>query len=199
MARTKDPTRRDAILRCAKQLFAQKGYAQSSIADLVEASGFPVGSLYTYFSGKEDIARAIIEDGWRELAGGMRRGMASLKSPESRMSYLIGDFLPKLLDDADFISIVMSEAGAFANTGDKVEELSALLVGLFGETSGQHGLLSDYPPKSLKAGLAVFYLGILSVVKLSRSGQLDVGSADVLDFLKRLVEKSLNMQIGTES
>ena len=41
----------DAALRC----FAQRGYAQTKIADIATAAGYTAASLYTYFPGKKEI------------------------------------------------------------------------------------------------------------------------------------------------
>jgi AcrR family transcriptional regulator len=53
---------RDRILAAATRVFAEKGYHSSTIADVVRESGLSVGSIYTYFSGKDELIRLTCED-----------------------------------------------------------------------------------------------------------------------------------------
>ncbi len=52
---------REIVLDSALYLFAQKGYFNTSIPDIVCHSGVSTGSIYHHFSDKLDIARALYE------------------------------------------------------------------------------------------------------------------------------------------
>ncbi|MFN7164185.1 MAG: TetR family transcriptional regulator [Hyphomonas sp.] len=54
---------REAILAAARSLFAARGYAASSLADIVEAAGVTKGALFHHFAGKEDLFLEV----WRLL------------------------------------------------------------------------------------------------------------------------------------
>jgi len=56
------PRTRRALLEAARQVFTEQGYAQTSIADVVERAGSSVGSLYHHFGGKSDLFLAL----WHE-------------------------------------------------------------------------------------------------------------------------------------
>ena len=58
----------EAVLDELTALFWQKGYAQTSIADLVDASGVHKSSLYSTFGSKEELFSKILR---RYLAGRM--------------------------------------------------------------------------------------------------------------------------------
>lgn len=49
---------RQRILEAASQVFADKGFHDASIQDVVRASGLSVGAIYTYFRSKDDLVRA---------------------------------------------------------------------------------------------------------------------------------------------
>jgi AcrR family transcriptional regulator len=51
---------RTGLLRQAAQLFARRGYARTSIADLTRASASSRGTLYHYFDSKEAILKEIL-------------------------------------------------------------------------------------------------------------------------------------------
>jgi AcrR family transcriptional regulator len=53
------PKTRRALLEAARQVFTEQGYAQTSIADVVERAGSSVGSLYHHFGGKSELFLAL--------------------------------------------------------------------------------------------------------------------------------------------
>ena len=60
-----EPTR-TRIVRAAMELFWEKGYQSTSVADLLHRAGVHSGSLYHFFPGKQDVLLAVL-DGY--LAG----------------------------------------------------------------------------------------------------------------------------------
>lgn len=63
-----DKTRR-VILAAARKLFATKGYANTSIKDLVEGAGVTRGALYHHFKDKEALFAIVFESVARETLG----------------------------------------------------------------------------------------------------------------------------------
>jgi TetR/AcrR family transcriptional repressor of nem operon len=53
---------RNRIIETAKTLFHLNGYTNTSVDDIVRRSGVTKGNLYYYFSSKEDLGRAVVED-----------------------------------------------------------------------------------------------------------------------------------------
>src|SRR5580658_6564357 len=51
-----------ALLDAARDVFARQGFAEASIADIVERAGSSVGSLYHHFGGKSELFLAL----WQE-------------------------------------------------------------------------------------------------------------------------------------
>ncbi|GAA2087520.1 TetR/AcrR family transcriptional regulator [Actinomadura alba] len=52
---------RRGILGAAREVFAERGFAEASVADVVERSGSSVGSLYHHFGGKAELFLALYE------------------------------------------------------------------------------------------------------------------------------------------
>jgi TetR/AcrR family transcriptional repressor of nem operon len=52
---------KDKIVYAAMLLFAQKGYASTSVADILQAAGVNAGSLYHFFPGKQDVLIAVLD------------------------------------------------------------------------------------------------------------------------------------------
>ena len=59
-ARTAETQR--ALLDAARAVFTEQGFADASIADVVERAGSSVGSLYHHFGGKSEMFIAL----WQE-------------------------------------------------------------------------------------------------------------------------------------
>lgn len=59
---------RARIVAHALELFARHGYEATSVRMIAESAGTALGLLYTHFRGKNDLLRAIVEDGMRGVA-----------------------------------------------------------------------------------------------------------------------------------
>jgi AcrR family transcriptional regulator len=57
----------EALLASARRLFAEQGYARTSLSEIVADAGVTKGAVYHHFSGKEDVFRAVFEREQRAL------------------------------------------------------------------------------------------------------------------------------------
>ena len=81
---------RAAILDAAERLFAERGYAATTIKQIGAAGGVNSALLYYYFADKEQLYRAVLE---RLLSTLMARGgevFSSARSPEDAIRGLVG-------------------------------------------------------------------------------------------------------------
>lgn len=84
MARTQSeryPEIRQNILKQAARLFAEQGYAGTTIIDLAEACESSRGALYHYFGSKEDILFHILDEHVRLLFEEIQTAVQSKKDP----------------------------------------------------------------------------------------------------------------------
>jgi len=58
---------RKRLVQTALRLFASRGYYNTGIADILRESGCKRGTLYHYFSSKEDLGYAVIDESVRLL------------------------------------------------------------------------------------------------------------------------------------
>ena len=66
MRRKKDGFREE-LLRYARQQVAQEGPENINIRDLAQRAGIASGTVYNYFSGKDELLLALIEESWSGL------------------------------------------------------------------------------------------------------------------------------------
>lgn len=52
----------EKILQAAEQVFAAKGFAATSMGDIAEQAQLPRSNLHYYFSTKDDLYRAVLQD-----------------------------------------------------------------------------------------------------------------------------------------
>jgi AcrR family transcriptional regulator len=57
----KQEERRKQILDCAKPVFAEKGYYDTQVEDIIKAAKIGKGTVYEYFRNKEDLFLCLLE------------------------------------------------------------------------------------------------------------------------------------------
>ena len=62
---------RELILHAAKNIFLEKGYAETSIRNIAEKIEYSPGTIYLYFKEKDSIFHALHQEGFRKLIGTM--------------------------------------------------------------------------------------------------------------------------------
>jgi len=91
---------RQNIIEKSLQLFCVKGYYNTSINNILEATGLTKGGLYGHFSSKEDIWYAVYDEAlgiWRQV---VFKGIQSNFSPLERIqTFIENDIKNKLGND----------------------------------------------------------------------------------------------------
>lgn len=81
--------KRDALVAAAAELFWKQGYAATSIADIAEFSGVPVGNVYYYFQSKSALALAVSDVFVSETETMLEEVRSELSGPRERLSMLV--------------------------------------------------------------------------------------------------------------
>ena len=195
MARARDEKKRQTIIKAAKGLFASHGFFNTSVADIVKACGLPVGTIYTYFSSKDEIVRAIVDEGWADLHTRLKNLLAESNDVTVRLQSLLHNFLPELFEDIDLINILLSEAIDLTRIEEKVEQLSALIYSIIKQPLAFQTSSSDFTPQSMKTALVVYFLGILNAVRITRAAHIGINDADILAFVRQTIAASLKIDL----
>src|SRR5215470_17494014 len=77
--------KRDAILRAATDVFAERGYFNSQVADVARVAGVAAGTVYLYFRSKDDLLISIFERGMRDAIAQGRALASDVSDPVSRL------------------------------------------------------------------------------------------------------------------
>ena len=91
---------RKALLRVARKLFTDRGYADASTEDVVRRARVTRGALYHHFRDKQDLFKAVLHEEEQRLAREI--AVAALKEPDPWQRLLAGSqaFLDACLDPA---------------------------------------------------------------------------------------------------
>lgn len=117
-------TTRDRILRVAAEMFAQKGYHGTSVADLGTAAGIKRGALYYHIGSKEELLYDLSKRHVEEALGRCRRVVDSDLHPVEKLRMLAREHLAALVPRRAEVIVVIREMHAL--TGKRAEQLGQL-------------------------------------------------------------------------
>ena len=102
--------RREQLLRTGAQLFADRGYHPTSVADIVSAIGVGKGVFYWYFKSKEELLAELLKSGHHELRKRQQHAIVDEPDPMRRISLGIDASLRWFAEHRDYFSIIQFAA-----------------------------------------------------------------------------------------
>jgi len=151
------------------QVFWEKGYARTSLEDIVKVTGLKKGSLYSSFGNKEDMFRLAIQNY-------LKQGAAALPKTESAVATL-----------CRFYSYIIDEAA------DKKKRDGCLIFNSCLEFSNQKGPLGKFV---LEVGRQreAFFQGLLKEARAKKEipARIDARSAGVRAFATAFAIRELS-------
>ena len=120
---------RQRILDSAVDLFAESGYGETGLADVLQRAGVSKGAFYYHFDSKESVAVAIIEDYSRRNRAAVQEG--------------ISDAAPLLerIIAATFASAALLESDKTARVGNQLlqalGQVSSVATKLYGQWTAE--------------------------------------------------------------
>lgn len=186
---------RNALLAAATEVFAEEGFAQAGVTDIVARAGASVGSLYHHFSGKADLFLTLFDEFQnRQQERTRAAALALLEAGETdpkrifiagARAYLDGCFteqrLSRLFQSGDgppgFEVIMRRRLRRWADVNIALFEKSgkpdeALVVVLTGAMVSAVSEISGQPDTEHARELADRVLGIMANVESPEPGKL---------------------------
>jgi TetR/AcrR family transcriptional regulator, transcriptional repressor for nem operon len=134
---TKGLKTRQQIVTKSLQLFSVKGYFNTSINDILEATQLTKGGLYGHFGSKEDIWKAVYEEAVRIWKGivfnGVRKTADPLKRIEKTIENALRDYLGGNVFEGGcfFANMLVELSGQSASMSKQVLKGFVSFSGLF--------------------------------------------------------------------
>ncbi len=181
--------RKQQLVECAAALFAERGYAETRIKDIVEAAGVAKGLFYWYFENKEALFAEVAAD----IRLRLRKHQASAIDPTADPLVQIRQGTEAsvrfMADNAHFFSLLEVENGAVTldsrrqGTSQHIADVRSIIV------AGQRsGTIVDEDPNLLALGV-VGAVGFYS--HYHRTGRLDVPIDELATYVGASVVRTL--------
>lgn len=88
----------DEILIAAREVFCEKGYEPTAVAEIALRLGVVEGTIYKYFATKRELLLKVLEYWYEEMFGDYARDLAGLTSHRARLHLLIWRHLRSVRD-----------------------------------------------------------------------------------------------------
>ena len=120
--------RRSEIVAIAAEMFAAKGYANTTVREIADAAGILSGSLYHHFDSKESMIEALLRDFLDRIEVQYRNILAREDDPVGTLRALVHAAFGALATDRAAVAVMLNEYNLlvqyprFAFLHDAVEE-----------------------------------------------------------------------------
>ena len=121
---------RNALLRIARKLFAERGYADTATEEVVKRARVTRGALYHHFKDKQDLFRAVLHEEQLRLASKTTEAAAKESDPWRAMLIASDAFLDACLDPAVQQIVLLDAPAVLGAQGWREADQSYYLAGV---------------------------------------------------------------------
>jgi AcrR family transcriptional regulator len=107
--RTRDPDRRERILRAAAELVAERGFHAVSMADIGAASGIVGSGVYRHFDSKSAVLVALLDEGMARLLTTAAEAVGSGRPDAEVLDELVRDQVRFAVDESVLVRLWLRE------------------------------------------------------------------------------------------
>lgn len=105
--------RQDEILDAAARLFAERGYPDATIEMLAETLGVGKGTIYRYFSSKQELFLSAVDRGMRHAHEAIMADVADIDDPLERIQRATRTYLTFFAEHPEFVELLIQERAFF--------------------------------------------------------------------------------------
>ena len=102
----KGEEKRQELLGAAEKLFCAKGYAGTSVQDILDAAGMSKGGFYHHFASKEDVMKALCIRRAERAAAYTEEQLTVASTSMERLNAVLHGFMPLRREEADFVTMI---------------------------------------------------------------------------------------------
>lgn len=191
MARKLDEVKRKKILDVARSAFGIFGYQNVSIKHIAGEAHIAQGSIYTYFSNKEDLFLAVVDNIWQEFMEGIQRIRLSRTAFYSKFIEFMDFGFDLLKRIHPLLRGMYSEANKRELFTERIEEFCEFVEKLFQEALSERGPnVREVSVEVMKFNINIIISGVLFRTSLVRPEELDTEIGKIKEgILKLLMER----------
>ena len=135
----------DKLIQIAKELFAEKGYANTALEEVVHEAGVTRGALYHHFNSKKDLFEAVLEEVLTDIYVQIMKASRSCKDPWDKLLISSSTFLKASTHPVTKQIFIIDASGVLGVDGlRKIDEnySIAAMRGILLELMESYGLFS---------------------------------------------------------
>ena len=106
---------KEAILKAAVHLFAQKGFAETKLEDVAALAEFGKGTLYNYFENKDDLLLSAFDYAVGNVLDFLYDQLSSVSDPLERIRLIANSQFNYYLNNTDFMNVIMTNQQVLMN------------------------------------------------------------------------------------
>jgi AcrR family transcriptional regulator len=157
---------RTRILHEAERLFAEHGYAATSVQEIADAAAVNKALVYYYFRDKQDLYTSLLADGHAASTAVVERAVHSAGSPQDRLRRYIRDHCAMLWDRPAMLRLMHREIVANDGPDERMRDTfgrnTRMLAGLIGEgvaTGAFRPVKPEFAVRALVGTINMFVTG----------------------------------------
>lgn len=108
-ARLSKEQRRSEITKAAAELFCERGYEQTSMAEIAERLRVAEATLYKHFANKRQLLNRVLEQWYENLREETERDISGMRGDRNRLRFLVWRHLRALADDPAMCRLIFTE------------------------------------------------------------------------------------------
>lgn len=112
--------RRGEILKEAEKIFASKGFYLTTMAEIANASGFAIGTLYQFFKGKEDLYTKMICEKLDRMYSEIWETVNRSTEISDKIENLVRSHFSFVENNVDFCNLFIRGEGATLSKGKTI-------------------------------------------------------------------------------
>jgi AcrR family transcriptional regulator len=183
--------RRDDILAAAKKVFARKGYASTTIADIAKAARLSYGSIYWYFDSKDALFHELMDAEERALRDAVGSRLSSLPPGTDGVTFFraaVTGTLEFFESDKALVRLLFRDAHSLGGRFERhlgaiyerfIDDIEATIA-----AAQRRGDIIDAPPRMIAFTVAAL-IGQIALRRLSTDDGLE--ASVVAEFIVTLV------------
>jgi AcrR family transcriptional regulator len=198
--RRKD-ARPQELLAAALDLFVERGYASTRLEDVAKRAGVSKGTLYLYFTNKEELFKAVVRENIVPALGEAEDIISTFEGHSAELlRCVVMGWWERLgaTKASGIIKLVMAEAGNFPDLAlfyqeEVIARSTVMMAGMF-ERGVARG---EFRPMDVKVMTQVLIAPMLMLITCKHSiGPCSAEQADPLDFLNAFLDMALHGLLG---
>jgi len=180
--------KKELIRKAAVKIIADEGFFSATTDKIAKEAGLAVGTIYNYFSNKEDILKYIFDVEYQKRYEFYQRVKDSHKDPLLKIKELLDFHFNEIQKEPDIIRIVLAEKVTASRSKlmplEKYTKLSALFSEIFVEGM-EEGYFRQCDPKILSMVIFGFLEAAMSAFLSSKEVHLlNRGTEELIGLLQ---------------